>query len=50
MVLQRSTVAPVWGTANAGESLSIRFAEQSKQTTADKKGNWKVLLAPLAAS
>ena len=50
MVLQRSTTVPVWGLANAGENISVSFAGQLMQTTADENGNWKVLLTPMAAS
>lgn len=50
MVLQRSTAVPVWGNADPAEKISITFAGQSLQTTADKNGNWKAVLAPLPAS
>ncbi len=50
MVLQRSTSVPVWGSANAGEKISVRFADRLVKTTADDNGNWKVLLPALAAS
>lgn len=50
MILQRSTAVPVWGSADAGESISVCFADQLMQTTADESGNWKVLLPALAAS
>ena len=41
MVLQRRAVVPVWGTANAGENVSVRFAGQLIQTRADEKGRKK---------
>jgi sialate O-acetylesterase len=50
MVLQRDKPLPVWGTAGAGDKVSVRFAGQSKTTTADSAGNWKVVLAALPAS
>ncbi len=50
MVLQRSKPLPIWGTAAAGEQVSVRFGKQSKSATADALGNWKVILDPLVAS
>jgi sialate O-acetylesterase len=50
MVLQRDKPVPVWGTADAGEEVTITFGNQSKTTTADQDGNWKVVLDPMEAS
>ena len=50
MVLQRSTAVPVWGIAGAGESVSIQFADQLLNTTADENGKWNTVLSPLATS
>ena len=50
MVLQRGRAVTVWGTADAGETVTVSFAGQTKTTTADAKGAWKVLLDPLPAS
>jgi len=50
MVLQRDQPVPVWGTADAGESVNVSFAGQEKGVVADAAGNWRVNLAPLAAS
>ncbi|MGE4549948.1 MAG: sialate O-acetylesterase [Opitutales bacterium] len=47
MVLQREQSVPVWGTADAGESVTIAFREQSKKTTAGKDGKWSVKLDAL---
>lgn len=47
MVLQRDAVVPIWGTAAPGEKVSVSIAGQTKITTADVKGNWKVNLDPL---
>ena len=44
MVLQRDLQVPVWGWADAGEKITVSFAGQKKQTTADKKGNWMIKL------
>jgi sialate O-acetylesterase len=50
MVLQRGKPLPIWGTATAGEQVSVRFGKQNKTTTTDAAGNWKVILDPLVAS
>lgn len=50
VVLQRGQPVPVWGSADPGESVSIVFAGQTKQTTADPQGRWSVHLDPLIAS
>ena len=50
MILQRGKPAPVWGTARAGEKVTVRFAGQSISAVADAGGNWMVRLAPLKAS
>ena len=49
-VLQREEAVPVWGWGKAGELVNVTFAGQSKQTTADDKGNWRVDLDALKAS
>ena len=49
-VLQREKPVPVWGTADAGEKISVAFADQKLSTTADSKGLWRVNLAALPAS
>ncbi len=50
MVLQRDMAVPVWGTATAGESVSVSFAGQTKKATADANGQWRVKLDALKAS
>jgi sialate O-acetylesterase len=50
MVLQQGRAAPIWGSADPGEQVTVQFAGQTKQTTADEKGHWRVDLAALAAS
>ncbi len=50
MVLQRDNVVRVWGWADAGESVSVKFAGQTKTATANKDGKWAVELQPLSAS
>ncbi len=49
-VLQRDTTVPVWGRAEPGRQVTVKFADQEKQVTADKAGRWTVTLDPLAAS
>lgn len=50
MVLQREQAVPVWGTADAGATLTIEFDGQSKTATADSAGKWRIDLDPLQAS
>ena len=49
-VLQRDVEVPVWGFADPGESVTVKFADQTKTTTAGDDGKWMVKLSPLAAS
>ena len=41
-VLQRDKPVPVWGTASAGEKVSVAFAGQAVSTVADSTGKWRV--------
>ncbi len=50
MVLQRGMPVPVWGTAAAGDAVTVSFAGQAKTAKSDEKGRWSVKLAPLALS
>ncbi|MNQ16825.1 Glycosyl hydrolases family 2, sugar binding domain [compost metagenome] len=45
MVLQRDKQIPIWGFADANESVEVHFNKQIKKTTADKNGKWTVNLA-----
>lgn len=47
MVLQREMAAPIWGTAAAGEEVSVSIAGQTKKATAGADGKWMVRLEPL---
>jgi sialate O-acetylesterase len=49
-VLQRDRTVPVWGTADAGSTITVRFAGQTLTTTAAADGAWRVELAPMPAS
>ena len=50
MVLQQKKPVPIWGTAGAGEKISVRFKQQIKTTVAGADGRWKIMLDPLTAS
>ncbi len=50
MVLQRDIAHPVWGWADPGERVDVRFRDQQYTTRAGKDGRWQVTLAPLGAS
>jgi sialate O-acetylesterase len=50
MVLQRDKPVPVWGWADAGESITVEFAGQKKSAIAAATGKWQVQLDPLTAS
>ena len=50
MVLQQEIGAPIWGEADAGEKVTVAFADQKQSATADDKGHWAVKLAALKAS
>lgn len=49
MVLQRGKAVPIWGTADAGESVTLKFAGKEYQTTAGPDGNWKIMLPAMKA-
>lgn len=44
MVLQRNKEIPVWGWADAGEKVEVRFNKQTKTIEADKNGKWMIKL------
>jgi len=50
MVLQRNKPVPVWGTASAGEAVTVKFSGQTKKVIADVAGNWQIMLDPMPAS
>jgi sialate O-acetylesterase len=50
MVLQQNQKAPIWGKADPGESVTVRFAGQSKSTTAGSDGEWLIKLDPMKAN
>jgi sialate O-acetylesterase len=48
-VLQQGIQVPVWGTARAGEKVTITFQGQTLSTEASATGTWRLTLAPLTA-
>ncbi|MFA6172507.1 MAG: sialate O-acetylesterase [Kiritimatiellales bacterium] len=50
MVLQREIRVPVWGTAEPGEKVTVKFAGQQIEAVADAAGNWRANLAQLKTS
>ena len=50
MVLQRDQPIQVWGTAAAGEKVTVDFAGAKMKVTAGDDGAWQVKLPPLSAS
>ncbi len=48
MVLQQGIPAPVWGWAEDGEKVTVKFAGQELSTNA-RGGKWMIRLQPLAA-
>ena len=50
MVLQRDKPVRVWGTAAAGEAVTVAFAGKTAQTKAAADGAWRVELPAFAAS
>ncbi len=50
MVLQTGQPVPVWGWADPGEAVTVRFAGQEKRVTAGADGRWLARLDALAVS
>ena len=49
MVLQRGKTIPVWGKAEAGETVTVRFNKKEFTAIADANGNWRVDLPKMKA-
>ena len=49
MMLQRDVPARIWGQADPGEEVTVRFRDQSAAAKADELGRWSVHLKPSAA-
>lgn len=50
MVFQQNQKVPIWGTADAGETVKVSFGKQTLTAVADEKGKWRVDLKPLKAN
>lgn len=48
-VLQRGMPVPVWGKADPGEKVTVKFLDQEVSTTTGADGKWMVRLKPLKA-
>jgi sialate O-acetylesterase len=49
MVLEVTTPLPIWGTAAAGETVTVTAAGRSATAVADDQGRWRVTLPALPA-
>lgn len=49
MVMQRGKAIPVWGKADAGETITIRFNKKEYITIADADCRWRVDLPKMKA-
>ena len=49
MVLQRGKAIPVWGKADAGETVVVTLNKKKAQTTANADGRWRVDLPQMKA-
>jgi len=50
MVFQQNQKVPIWGMADAGETVKVSFGKQKLTVIADVKGKWRVDLKPLKMS
>lgn len=49
MVLQRERPVPIWGTAAAGETVTVTFRGSSVSSTAGGDGRWRLMIGPFSA-
>lgn len=49
-VLQRDRPLPIWGWADPGEKVRVRFGNETAVATAARDGRWQVMLKPRPAS
>jgi sialate O-acetylesterase len=47
MVLQRNLANPIWGTADAGEAVTVTLGSQTQTATAASNGSWRLKLDPM---
>src|SRR4051812_47926787 len=50
IILQRGKPVALWGWADPGEEVTVKFGDQSKKATTESDGSWKVKLDELKAS
>lgn len=50
MILQREMNTPIWGTAAPEETVTVKFAGQTKTAKAEKDGRWMLRLDPMPAN
>ena len=49
MVLQRDTRIIIWGWADPGEKVMVKFNKKTGSAVTDPEGNWKITLPPMKA-
>ena len=49
-VFQQQIPVPVWGTSRPGAEVTVTFGAQTKTSTANQNGKWRVTLDPLPAN
>ncbi|OXA81098.1 sialate O-acetylesterase [Flavobacterium sp. 270] len=49
MVLQRDAKLPIWGWADSGEKITVRFQKQVKTAITGKDGKWHLNLDPVSS-
>src|SRR3954464_8933743 len=49
MVVQRGMKVPIWGSADAGEKVTVKALQQEQSATADERGKWRVTLDPITS-
>ncbi|MFD2570554.1 sialate O-acetylesterase [Spirosoma soli] len=49
MVLQRDAALKIWGWANAGEKITVRFNRKTYKTITGSNGKWLLTLPPMPA-
>ncbi len=49
MVLQRNRPVPIWGWADPGQAITVTFADQKRDVSADAAGYWRIELDPMPA-
>ncbi len=50
MVLQQGLEVPVWGMADPGDKITVKFQDKESTTTADDRGRWLVKLPKMEAA